>query len=94
MEVAWQRLPDKQKTSELARHWSRFGNLEQPKHKLIPVRNSYDDWRGIQQVHLRPDDLVREMGLAGNHLIRGHFDELFLWLDSLPKRFKLINRRW
>jgi hypothetical protein len=94
VEVAWQRLAEQDKTPELRRHWSRFGNLETPTYNKVLVQDGFDDWRGIQQVHLRLDSLARELKRAGTFLIKGHFDELFFQIDSLPKRMKMINRRW
>jgi hypothetical protein len=94
VEVAWQRLPQRLKTPQLQRHWKRFGNLEKPMYKKILIPDAYDDWRGIGQVHLRRDDLVREWTVARKHLSQANFGELYIWLGNLSKRTSLINRRW
>jgi hypothetical protein len=94
VEVAWQRLAEVDKTPELARHWARFGNITAPANKKVPVPDAFDDWRGIQQVHLRPGSIAQELKRIGSVLIRGQMNQVFTLLDSLPKRTNLVNRRW
>lgn len=52
VEVAWQRLREEERTSSLVGHWSRYGNLNNPMYKCIPIANFYDDWLGIDQFTL------------------------------------------
>ena len=56
VEVAWQRLSETERFSELERHWSRFGNLARGKHKKILVPDDYDDWRGVGEINSRLSD--------------------------------------
>jgi hypothetical protein len=62
VEVAWQRLSPTQRTSKLQKHWSQFGNLERPTYKMVPVDDTWDDWRGIGEIHARrAKDVIPEM---------------------------------
>jgi hypothetical protein len=94
VEVAWQRLSEYDQTPELARHWSRFGNLETPTYKKVLVADAFDDWRGIQQVHLRLESIARELKRFGTFLFKGQTEEILILFDSLPMRARAINRLW
>lgn len=92
--MAWERLPQHLKTSELQRHWKMLGDLENPTHKKILVPDMYDDWRGIRQVSVKREAFGRELATARELLSSGKLGELFLWLDILPQRLTLLDRKW
>jgi hypothetical protein len=83
VEVAWQRLQDHDKTETLKRHWSEYGNLDNPKSHCIPVSDNYDDWVGIGPCGIRAS--VREMIKCKS---------LELWGRSAWSRLRLRNETW
>ena len=90
MEVAWQRLSEEQKVPELAHHWSRFGNIETPKHKKILVADDFDVWRGgLEDVHLRLGDWRSEIQ---ENLFSSDLKLRRIAYYSLPYRVKLRLR--
>ena len=91
IEVAWQRLPEHLKSSHLAQCWNKFGNLDNPTYKRVSVPDFFDDWRGIQQIPLRPGALGKELGDMGMQLLRGQFRELS---PCFLKRLKVLNANW
>jgi len=50
VEVAWQRLADRDKTDALEKHWSEYGDLKQPEYLRRPISDKYDDWLGISHL--------------------------------------------
>ena len=85
VEVAWQRLREEEKTTRLAGHWSRYGNLYSPTYKSYPIANFYDDWLGIDQVTLTN---------LGHQYKRIRGDGFSQWSKGLWSRIRFINRSW
>jgi len=85
VEVAWQRLRQEEKTTRLAGHWSRYGNLNNPTFKSIPITDIYDDWLGINQITpsniWQQYDALRTQGWTK-------------WSKGLWSRARFINRSW
>jgi hypothetical protein len=95
VEVAWQRLPQQMKAQGLKRHWGRFADLERPRNKVVEVRDSWDDWRGVQQIHVtRLGDVLREMVLMGGEFVRGQWGQVGESLRTLSKRTRIRDRKW
>jgi hypothetical protein len=85
VEVAWQRLGEGEKTTRLAGHWSRYGNLNNPTYKSIPVADFYDDWLGIDQVTISN---IRQQYVE---IRRKGFNA---WSRGLWSRIRFVNRSW
>ena len=94
MEVAWQRLEDKQRSNELRRHWSRYGNLESPQFEKTPVQDDFDDYLGIHVVQLRFRNIWNEISRAAGYSVRFDGRRLGDWLDSIPRRWRFSKDKW
>jgi hypothetical protein len=94
VEVTWQRLPERYKSRALARHWSRFGNLQSPEYKKILTPDFYDDWRGIKQIPFRGRDLLVRFAGGVKQLVTGRFKEVNSSMNNLPRRLVLVNKKW
>ena len=95
VEVAWQRLPQQLKTAGLMRHWGRFGTLETPRNKVVGVRDSWDDWRGFEQIHVtRLGDLLRETILRVGDILSGQLGGFENSFWTLGHRTRILDRKW
>lgn len=94
VEVAWQRLSPDQKSLQLARLWSAFGNLDNPKYPRLLVPDDYDDWRGIGQICLLPRHIKTQISTLAKFVRTLNGKEMFYWLESIPSRLRLLNRWW
>src|SRR5579859_2062067 len=95
VEVAWQRLPEEMRTEELRRHWSRFGDLDNPRFGKIAISDSWDGWRGLRLVYpTRPGSILMELSDISGCLLRGQFGEVRKILASLPRRASFMNKYW
>ena len=92
--MTWQRLPEHLRSSNLARHWNRFGNPDNPKYKRIFLEDWFDDWRGIQETPLRPVPLLRDLLYMGYLMLRGELREILYRSYSFTKRVSIKNRKW
>jgi hypothetical protein len=93
VEVTWQRLPEKYKTRELELHWSRFGDLENPKYKKVLTPDYYDDWKGTGQIPLRPRELAQSLYLLFQGRFGGINPEFSPW-KLFWSRLVSVNKKW
>jgi hypothetical protein len=87
VEVAWQRLPEKEQTEQLKKHWCRFGDLENPKHSCRPIPDKTDDW-------LIREHIVTFRQFRDNFKTIRSSGGLRTWVKSSWRRLGLINEIW
>jgi hypothetical protein len=85
VEIAWQRLREEERTTRLAGHWSRYGNLTNPTYKSIRIADFYDDWLGVDQV------TFSSIWQQYFEIRRKGFNK---WSKGLWGRMRFVNRSW